>query len=156
MFCIVQLPGPDDAPKQEREGGWRARTGACGFVASQSVAGTQLAPLTRSLSLSHQGSAESEVKNCCRQLPALQGREDLVSEQLNRSLDLLLEKHAALAVDARSETHLQVLWQDLHGHAYPRDGILDTAVSSTAAEPSDTTDVLPDGCHPSSPEPVDS
>lgn len=38
----------------------------------------------------------------------LQGREDLVTRLVDEKYDALLVKHAALSVDGRAETHLQV------------------------------------------------
>lgn len=38
----------------------------------------------------------------------LQGREELVTRLVDEKYDALVVKHAALAVDGRAETHLQV------------------------------------------------
>ena len=64
----------------------------------------------QSLSAGSRGLIAALIEGCvvCWQYPSLDGREEFVREQLERTYQSFLEKHSHLAQDERSQTHLQV------------------------------------------------
>lgn len=59
----------------------------------------------------------NSLSNCLREYPQLNGRESVVVHRIEELYQSGMERHAALAVDDRASTHLQLVW--FKGHIKP-------------------------------------